>query len=146
MQLAIRTASVLNSTLAEECRFDRKHYFYPDMPSGYQITQHELPIARGGFLRYYLREGCPGPSEPGSSATARIKQIQLEMDSGKLVHGQQLDLVDLNRAGVPLVEIVTEPCFSHPAQAATFVENLRWHLIHHRISACEMHRKLGRVN
>lgn len=100
IELAIRLGLALNSTIASEVRFDRKNYFYPDLPKGYQITQDKLPICKGGTL--FL---------PQTGRTLRIHHIHLEDDAGKLIHDQHLDytLIDLNRAGVPLLEIVTEP-------------------------------------
>ncbi|CAD5215554.1 unnamed protein product [Bursaphelenchus okinawaensis] len=133
IELALKTSRLLNATVANECRFDRKHYFYPDMPTGYQITQHELPIAKNGYLDYYVREA------DDYKRRANIIQVQLEMDSGKLIHDKNQDLVDLNRAGVGLVEIVTDPCFNSSKEASTFVENLRWTLMENEISDCLMH-------
>lgn len=100
IELAIRLGLALNSTIAPEVRFDRKNYFYPDLPKGYQITQDKMPICQGGSL--YL---------PQSGRTLRIHHIHMEDDAGKLIHDQhpELTLIDLNRAGVPLLEIVTEP-------------------------------------
>lgn len=100
IELAIRLGLALQSTIAAEVRFDRKNYFYPDLPKGYQITQDKMPICKGGSL--FL---------PQTGRTLRIHHVHLEDDAGKLIHDQHPDytLIDLNRAGVPLLEIVTEP-------------------------------------
>ncbi|KAI6183692.1 Glutamyl-tRNA(Gln) amidotransferase and Asn Gln amidotransferase domain containing protein [Aphelenchoides bicaudatus] len=140
VELALRTAVLLNCKIAKECRFDRKHYFYPDMPTGYQITQHELPIARNGYLDYFVR---PENEDRGFQEEDRrrihIKQIQMEMDSGKIVYGADRNLVDLNRAGVGLVEIVTSPDLNSSLEASCFVEQLRLLLLHNQICQGDMH-------
>ncbi|CAD5221498.1 unnamed protein product [Bursaphelenchus xylophilus] len=140
VKLALKASMLLNSSVSHECRFDRKHYFYPDMPMGYQITQNELPIAKSGHFDYYVRQSR------NKMKRATIKQVQLEMDSGKLIHNQGYDLIDLNRAGIGLIEIVTEPCFEGPIDASAFVENLRWVLAVNDISDCQMHRGQLRVD
>jgi aspartyl-tRNA(Asn)/glutamyl-tRNA(Gln) amidotransferase subunit B len=99
--------------------FDRKHYFYADLPTGYQITQQRRPLAVSGHLEY--------PLVTGNSVTygrTRIKQVQLEQDSGKSLHDADRSLVDLNRAGVGLMEIVCEPDQRSAAEAVAFVKEL----------------------
>ncbi|KAI6197277.1 hypothetical protein M3Y94_01205000 [Aphelenchoides besseyi] len=147
VELALRTAVLLNCKISSECRFDRKHYFYPDMPQGYQITQNELPIARNGYLDYLLRPTDINRSyQPVDKKRLRIKQIQMEMDSGKLVHGVERELIDLNRVGIGLVEIVTEPDLSSALEAACFAEHLRLMLIHNSICQGEMHHGQLRID
>ncbi|HKF77992.1 MAG TPA: Asp-tRNA(Asn)/Glu-tRNA(Gln) amidotransferase GatCAB subunit B, partial [Candidatus Dormibacteraeota bacterium] len=102
VELVVRTGLALGCEVARYTKFDRKNYFYPDLPKGYQISQYDLPMCRGGRL------------DVGDRAV-RITRVHLEEDTGKLLHaGDALhtaseSLVDLNRAGVPLMEIVTEP-------------------------------------
>jgi len=164
VELAIRTAILLNCEIAKECRFDRKHYFYPDMPMGFQITQHELPIAKNGYFDYvtkvadnfrdetkrnayyeYLSKGNNEVQE-ANKRRVRIKQLQMEMDSGKVIYGVDRNLIDLNRAGVGLIEIVTEPDFTSPLEATSFIENLRLMLVHNQICLGEMHNGHLRVD
>ncbi len=97
--------------------FERKHYFYPDLPKGYQITQLEAPIVKGGKVKINI---------DGQSKSVKLNRIQIEEDAGKNTHpvGTDYSLVDLNRAGTPLFEIVSEPDISSPAEAKAFVREL----------------------
>lgn len=99
--------------------FDRKNYFYPDLPKGYQITQDKTPICKSGSLEVELKDG--------SLFKVLINRIHLEEDAGKLVHlsNEKDSLVDLNRAGVPLIEIVTEPCIDSSKAASAFLTEIR---------------------
>ncbi|CAK5269813.1 unnamed protein product [Mycena citricolor] len=116
VHLAIRTALALDSALQMRSSFDRKHYFYTDLPSGYQITQHYAPIALGGNIE--VRE---------TSRTVRIKQIQLEQDTAKATFDSKTrtSSIDLNRAGTGLLEIVTEPDMRSPEEAGAYVKTLQ---------------------
>ncbi len=121
VEYAIRTALALHCTIAPHCRFARKNYFYPDLPKDYQISQYELPLATGGFEE---------TTDHGQVRRVRIRRIHLEEDAGKLVHAGTMDqaeysLVDFNRCGVPLIEMVTEPDFSTPEEAAEFLKQFR---------------------
>lgn len=107
--LAVRAAKALNATTAKVSRFDRKHYFYPDLPKGYQTSQLYEPIILGGFVDV--------PMGDGSIVQVRIHHAHLEEDAGKLTHHGDYSLVDLNRAGTPLIEIVSLPDL-HSAQEA----------------------------
>lgn len=109
VNLAIRAGKALGSEIARVSRFDRKHYFYPDLPKGYQTTQMYNPIIVGGLVE--------APLEDGSSVNVRIHHAHMEEDAGKLTHYGDYSLVDLNRAGTPLIEIVSEPDI-HSAQEA----------------------------
>ena len=101
VNLSIKAGKALNSQIAHISRFDRKHYFYPDLPKGYQTTQMYHPIIIGGFVE--------APLEDGSIVRVRVHHAHMEEDAGKLTHGNTYSLVDLNRAGTPLIEIVSEP-------------------------------------
>src|SRR5690606_2018690 len=109
VNLAIKAGKALNSTIAKVSRFDRKHYFYPDLPKGYQTSQMSNPIIIGGYV--------DAPLENGETIRVRIHHAHMEEDAGKLTHHGDYSLVDLNRAGTPLIEIVSEPDIHSPAEA-----------------------------
>lgn len=114
--LAIKAGKALNSPIAPVSRFDRKHYFYPDLPKGYQISQMYQPIILEGYV--------DAPLEDGSTVHVRIHHAHLEEDAGKLTHYGTHSLVDLNRAGTPLIEIVSEPDIHSPAGAKAYAAEL----------------------
>jgi aspartyl-tRNA(Asn)/glutamyl-tRNA(Gln) amidotransferase subunit B len=107
----------LNCDIQPHNVFARKNYFYPDLPKGYQISQYELPLCLGGYVDV--------DTEHGQTKRIRIRRVHLEEDTGKLVHVQGASLVDLNRAGVPLVEIVTEADIHSAEEAYAYVTKLR---------------------
>jgi aspartyl-tRNA(Asn)/glutamyl-tRNA(Gln) amidotransferase subunit B len=119
VQFAIATGIALNSHVAEYCRFDRKNYFYPDLPKGYQVSQLDKPICIGGSVKVKDR-------------MIKLQRAHLEEDAGKLVHvgaaglhGSDHSLVDLNRSGMPLLEIVSEPDITSPEEARLYLTELR---------------------
>jgi len=119
VEMAILTGLALNCEIAEHSKFDRKQYFYPDLPKGYQISQYDMPVCKNGFLMVGDRK-------------IRINRAHLEEDAGKLVHagaaglaGSAYSLVDLNRAGMPLLEIVSEADIRSPEEARAYMEELR---------------------
>ena len=114
--LAARAAKALNAEVAHESRFDRKHYFYPDLPSGYQITQMYHPTILAGSIEV--------PLDDGSAINVRIHHAHLESDAGKLTHRNGYSVVDLNRAGTPLIEIVSEPDMHSPEEARAYSSEL----------------------
>ena len=116
VDLAIRAGKALNAPIAHVSRFDRKHYFYPDLPKGYQTTQMYQPIILAGFV--------DAPLEDGSTVRVRIHHAHMEEDAGKLTHFAGHSLVDLNRAGTPLIEIVSEPDIHSPAEAKAYATEL----------------------
>lgn len=117
VRLAVRTALAAGCTIHQQSIFARKNYFYPDLPKGYQISQYEEPLATDGALDI---ESETGPRR------IRIHRIHMEEDAGKNVHGIGGDsLVDLNRAGTPLVEIVSEPDLRSSSDAAAYMRALR---------------------
>ncbi len=116
VQLAVKAGKALNASIAHVSRFDRKHYFYPDLPNGYQITQMYNPTILSGWIS--------APMEDGSSVKVRIHHAHIEMDAGKLTHYGDYSLVDLNRAGTPLIEIVSEPDMHSPQEAKAYAAEL----------------------
>ncbi len=122
VRLAVSAALAFNCTIRQRSRFDRKQYFYPDLPKAYQISQYDAPFAEWGSVA--IRSGA-------TRRTVRIRRIHMEEDAGKLNHlGQNLQssagsLVDLNRAGVPLIEIVSEPDMSSADEARAYLNELR---------------------
>ncbi len=116
INLAIRAAKALNADVAHVSRFDRKHYFYPDLPNGYQITQMYEPTILAGVVE--------APLEDGGVVRVRIHHAHLESDAGKLTHYGDYTLADYNRAGTPLIEIVTEPDMHSSAEAKAFCQEL----------------------
>ena len=114
--LAARAGKALNSEIAHISRFDRKHYFYPDLPKGYQISQMYEPIIIGGHV--------DAPLLDGDTVRVRIHHAHLEEDAGKLTHHGTYSLVDLNRAGTPLIEVVSEPDIHSAAGAKAFATEL----------------------
>ncbi|KAG9259940.1 glutamyl-tRNA(Gln) amidotransferase subunit B, mitochondrial [Astyanax mexicanus] len=143
VEAAVITGLAFNCTINRKSLFDRKHYFYADMPAGYQITQQRLPIAVNGLLNYsYL-----GGKKRGQvmSRRVRIKQIQLEQDSGKSLHDEQNSqtLIDLNRAGVGLMELVMEADMSCGDEAAAAVRELQ--LILQALDTCQGNMSEGQL-
>ena len=141
VQLGVRAALGLGCEIHETSVFARKNYFYPDLPKGYQITQFDRPLATGG--------GLAVPGEDGSDAGwVRIRRIHLEEDAGKSLHDRVpgMTAVDLNRAGVPLIEIVTEPDLRSPAHARAFLGRLKQVLEYLEVSDCDMEKGSLRVD
>ncbi len=116
VELAVRAGKALNAEVARVSRFDRKHYFYPDLPKGYQISQMYQPIILGGSVE--------APLENGETITVRLDHAHMEEDAGKLTHFSDYSLVDLNRAGTPLIEIVSQPDIHSAAGAKAFATEL----------------------
>ncbi|MEO7904884.1 MAG: Asp-tRNA(Asn)/Glu-tRNA(Gln) amidotransferase subunit GatB [Candidatus Saccharimonadales bacterium] len=116
VDLAIKAGKALNAPIAKTSRFDRKHYFYPDLPKGYQTTQMYEPIILAGHI--------DAPLDDGSLVRVRIHHAHMEEDAGKLTHYGDYSLVDLNRAGTPLIEIVSEPDIHSAAAARAYAAEL----------------------
>jgi len=128
LEYAVKAGLALNCQIAKYSKFDRKQYFYPDLPKNYQISQYDLPIAEHGWLEIELvdKDGNPVRKKIG------ITRLHMEEDAGKLVHagserlsGSAYSLVDYNRAGIPLVEIVSEPDLRSGQEAAEYAQELR---------------------
>jgi len=123
-RMAVKAALALDCSIRPKSRFARKNYFYPDLPKGYQISQFDEPFSDHGHLDIALVEAAEGAAP--RSKRARILRIHMEEDAGKNVHDHRSDsIVDLNRAGVPLVEIVGEPDLSSPQEAVEYLRTLR---------------------
>lgn len=133
VERAVRAGLACGSRIAEFTKFDRKNYFYPDLPKGYQISQYDLPFCAGGSVEFAL---------DGTRRKVRLVRLHLEEDAGKNTHvaGSAFSLVDLNRAGVPLLEIVTEPDLRSPEEASAFLKMLRLVLVHLGVSDCDMEK------
>jgi len=130
----IKTGLALNSSIPENSKFDRKNYFYPDLPKGYQISQYDEPLCKGGFLTIDGRK-------------IDITRVHLEEDTGRLIHPPATDfsLVDFNRAGIPLMELVTEPDITSAKEAKAFAEELRLVLRYLGVSDADMEKGEMRV-
>ncbi len=140
IKLAVRGALALGSTVHPKSIFARKNYFYPDLPKGYQISQHEQPLATGGTLVFVSPER--------GAVTANIIRLHVEEDAGKSIHDRfaKATAVDLNRSGVPLIEIVGGPDLRSPAEARAYLQNLKQLLEYIGISDCDMEKGSLRVD
>lgn len=137
IEWAVLIGKALNCNIRTLSKFDRKHYFYPDLPKGYQISQYDEPIAENGFieLNFILEEN------PREKARIGITRAHMEEDTAKLTHGSDGNtLVDFNRAGTPLVEMVTDPDFQTALEAKTFCQELRTILRYLDVSDADMEK------
>jgi aspartyl-tRNA(Asn)/glutamyl-tRNA(Gln) amidotransferase subunit B len=126
IEYCVQLGKALNCKLNALSKFDRKHYMYPDLPKGYQISQYDMPFNYDGY--YALREG----------KTVRIKRIHMEEDTGKLIHEGNTTYIDFNRSSVPLVEIVTEPDFDNADDVKKFLDELQVIIRYLTISDADM--------
>jgi len=128
IEYLIKIARALNCKINKTSKFDRKHYFYPDLPKGYQISQYDEPISVNG--KVYI----------GKDKQIRITRVHMEEDTGKLIHTGNKTLIDFNRSGVPLVEIVTEPDFSNSDDVKIFLEDLQTTIRYLNVSDADMEK------
>ncbi|MBI4272227.1 Asp-tRNA(Asn)/Glu-tRNA(Gln) amidotransferase subunit GatB [Candidatus Uhrbacteria bacterium] len=130
VEYGIRTSLALHCEVPEVSKFDRKNYFYPDLPKGYQISQYDQPIGIGGYV------------DISPSRRIRIRRLHLEEDAAKLIHSNEKDisLVDFNRSSTPLMEIVTEPDLRSSAEAGVFLHELRLLVRHLDVSSADMEK------
>lgn len=131
LEFAIKAALALNCEISMESKFDRKNYFYPDLTKAYQISQYDKPIGKNGWLEIEVG---------GQKKRIGITRLHLEEDAGKLTHvdGENYSLVDYNRVGTPLVEIVSEPDIRTPEEAYAYLEKLKAILQYTEVSDCKM--------
>ena len=127
LELAIKSAIALNCSIQKFIKFDRKNYFYPDLPKNYQISQYNLPLAKDGHLDL-------------DGKWIHIRKIHLEEDAGKLIHEKDYTLVDFNRSGIPLLEIVSEPDISSSQEAYDYLLSLKSILKYIEASSCDMEK------
>ncbi len=128
LELAIRVALALGCKINKQIYFERKNYFYPDLPKNYQISQYKMPLGEKGSLKL------------PSGETIGITRVHLEEDAGKLIHKENYSLVDLNRTGTPLLEIVSEPDMVSPEEAFDYLTYLKLTLQYINASECNMER------
>ncbi|WP_096438925.1 Asp-tRNA(Asn)/Glu-tRNA(Gln) amidotransferase subunit GatB [Alteribacter populi] len=131
VEFAMRAALALNCDVAKETKFDRKNYFYPDSPKAYQISQFDKPIGENGWIEIDVN---------GEKKRMGITRLHLEEDAGKLTHvdGEGHSLVDFNRVGTPLIEIVSEPDMRSPEEAYAYLEKLKAIMQYTEVSDCKM--------
>jgi len=132
LDYAIKVALALGCRVQEYTKFDRKNYFYPDLPKNYQISQYDLPLSCDGFLDIHL--------QGAASKRIRIRRVHLEEDAGKLIHRQDTSLADFNRSGIPLLEIVSEPDINSAGQAHEYLAELKSILEYLDVSDCDMEK------
>ncbi len=131
VEQGMRLALALNAHINRKSKFDRKNYFYPDLPKGYQITQYDEPLASDGYILLHI---------DGQERRFGIERLHLEEDAGKNIHQGETTLVNFNRAGVPLVEMVTKPDFRSPAEAKKFLQEIRLIARYLGVSEAEMEK------
>ena len=129
LSYAIRACKVLNLNITRDMHFDRKNYFYADNPKNFQITQNETPIGTEGFVEIEIN---------GTKKKIEIAEMHIEEDTCKSVHSPSSSLLDFNRAGVPLIEIVTKPCIHSDEEAVKYLEKLRELLLYANVSDCKI--------
>lgn len=135
LEFVVKAGLALNCQISTFSKFDRKNYFYPDLPKAYQISQHDLPFCKDGAVEFEI---------DGKVKTIGINRVHLEEEAGKSVHsgdnimGSEYSMIDYNRAGIPLIEIVTEPDIRSPQEARLFLERLRTILLYTGVSDCKM--------
>ena len=146
LQLGIRTALALGCQMEPTIVFHRKNYFYPDLPKDFQISQYDLPLGTNGYVEIPPHPS-PSPARgegrgEGVTRRIRIHRVHLEEDAGKLIHkeGEDASLVDFNRSGMPLLEIVSEPDLTSPEEAQAYLKTLKGILQYLEVSDCDMEK------
>ena len=131
LDYGIKVALALNCKIQEYTKFDRKNYFYPDLPKNYQISQYDLPLSLKGFIDIIVE---------GKEKRIGITRVHMEEDAGKLIHKDDMSLVDFNRTGIPLLEIVSEPEISSPQEAYEYLTSLKSIIEYLDVSDCDMEK------
>ena len=142
IEWTILIGKALNCQINSFSKFDRKHYFYPDLPKGYQISQYDEPIASNGWVKIAYKDQAKNAL---TKKIFRIRRVHLEEDTGKLIHSKNGTLVDFNRSGVPLVEIVTEPDFDNSDDVKRFLEELQVIIRYLGVSDADMEKGTMRM-
>ena len=142
LRLTVLTGLLLNCEIPRFAKFDRKSYFYPDMPKNYQITQYDKPSTANGFVEFEFA----GAGSTDGRSRVRITRAHLEEDVGKSFHFERNSGLDFNRAGVPLMEIVSEPDLSSPDMAYEYLNALKEILIYGGVSDCDMEKGMVRCD
>ncbi len=143
IEKAVRASKALKCTVNRHSHFDRKNYFYPDLPAGYQISQYKFPLASNGAVKFSVTDPATNKSTP---AECRILRLHIENDAGKLMHRASASLCDYNRAGTPLMEIVTEPDLRSSKEASSFAEELRRIIIAAGSTEADMYKGMMRFD
>lgn len=131
LEYSVKVGLALNCIIQEYTKFDRKHYYYPDLPKNYQISQYDLPISKEGYLDIKVE---------GKIKRVNVRRVHLEEDAGKLIHKENESLVDYNRAGIPLLEIVSEPDMYSPQEAYEYLIKLKSIIEYLDVSDCDMEK------
>ena len=144
IKLSVRTGLAINCSIPPMTKWDRKQYFYPDLPKGYQISQFDLPICADGFLE------IQDPADDEKTRRIGIVRAHLEEDAGKSMHDETAGIsdtkIDLNRCGTPLLEIVSQPEMRSADEAKAYLSELKLLLTHLGVSDCEMSEGSLRVD
>lgn len=141
IEWTIKIGQALNCAINKHTKFDRKHYSYPDLPKGYQISQYDEPVAVGGHVSFEANYG----TYKNEKRSFRIHRVHLEEDTGKLTHSGEDTLIDFNRSGTPLVEIVTEPDFTTSDDVKMFLEELHTIIRYLDVSDADMEKGTMRM-
>jgi len=132
IEYAIMASLTLNCRINMNTRYDRKNYFYPDLPKNFQISQYNIPLGEDGYIDFYIGDDWTRP------AMWNIRRVHIEEDTAKIIHTETSSLLDFNRAGVPLLEIVSEPMRAEPLEAYHYIRTLRATMLTLGISTCNM--------
>ena len=129
VEYAVKAGLVTNCEISEVSAMDRKNYFYPDLPKAFQISQNEAPLCKNGYVEINTHEGIK---------KIGIERIHIEEDAGKLIHDEKSTLIDYNRCGTPLIEIVSRPDIHSAEDAKSYLKKLRSLLLCAKVSDCKM--------
>ena len=131
LEYSVKVGLALNCSVQDFIKFDRKHYYYPDLPKNFQISQYDLPISKNGCLDIEIN---------GQTKRIGVRRAHLEEDAGKLIHKEDVSLIDYNRTGQPLLEIVSEPDINSPEEAYEYLNDLKAIVQYLGVSDCDMEK------